>query len=226
MIYGYARISTPKQSIERQIQNIKSQDASAAIYKETYTGTTTDRPEWQRLLRKVKSGDTIIFDEVSRMSRNAAEGFETYTELYQKGVELVFIKEPHINTSVYRKAVETKLEGVGNEIADTLIEAVNKVMQIVQRQQIEAAFDTAEKEVEYLHKRTSEGVRRAMAEGKQVGRQEGSTVETKKAAAAKALIRKHSKDFGGSLSDAECMRLIGVARNTFYKYKREIKEGH
>lgn len=226
MIYGYARISTPKQSIERQIQNIKSQDASAAIYKETYTGTTTDRPEWQRLLRKVKSGDTIIFDEVSRMSRNAAEGFETYTELYQKGVELVFIKEPHINTSVYRKAVETKLEGVGNEIADTLIEAVNKVLQIVQRQQIEAAFDTAEKEVEYLHKRTSEGVRRAMAEGKQVGRQEGSTVETKKAAAAKALIRKHSKDFGGSLSDAECMRLIGVARNTFYKYKKEIKEGH
>lgn len=224
-VYGYARISTYKQNIERQISNILRQDSNAVIIKETYTGTTAERPAWQKLLRNVKAGDTIIFDEVSRMSRNAAEGFEAYTELYQKGVELVFIKEPHINTSVYRKAVETKIEGVGDEIADTLIEAINKVIRIVQRKQIEAAFDTAQKEVDYLHKRTSEGVKRAQAEGKTVGRKEGSKIETKKAAEQKKIILKHSKDFGGSLNDTECIKQTGLSRNTFYKYKRELKEG-
>lgn len=222
-VYGYARISTGKQNIERQIANIKRENDDAIIITETFTGTTTERPAWNKLLKAVKPGDTIIFDEVSRMSRNAAEGFELYTELFNKGVQLVFIKEPHINTEVYRKALESKLDGVGNEVADTLIEAVNKVLQIVQRQQIEAAFETAEKEVEYLHRRTSEGVRRAQAAGKQVGRKEGVKVETKKAKEQKAVILKHSKEFNGTLNDAECIKLTGLSRNTYYKYKRELK---
>lgn len=57
------------------------------------------------LLKVVKAGDTIVFDEVSRMGRTADEGFELYKELYEKGVELVFLKEPHINTEVYKKAM-------------------------------------------------------------------------------------------------------------------------
>lgn len=223
-VYGYARISTGKQNIERQIANIKRENETAAIITETFTGTTNERPAWNKLLKAVKPGDTIIFDEVSRMSRNAAEGFELYTELFNKGVQLVFIKEPHINTEVYRNALESKLDGVGNEVADTLIEAVNKVLQIVQRQQIEAAFETAEKEVEYLHRRTSEGVRRAQAAGKQVGRKEGVKIETKKAKEQKAVIFKHSREFNGSLNDAECIKLTGLSRNTYYKYKRELKQ--
>lgn len=225
MIYGYARVSTAKQNIERQIENIRQQDGTAIIFAETYTGTTSDRPEWQKLLKVVKGGDTIIFDEVSRMSRDATEGFKTYTELFNKGVTLAFIKEPHINTEVYKNAFEAKLEGVGDEIADIMIAAVNQVLQVVQRQQIEKAFETAQKEVDYLHRRTSEGVKRAQAAGKQVGRKDGSRIETKKAKEQKQVIKKHSKDFGGTLSDTECRTLTGLSRNTFYKYKRELKEG-
>ena len=77
MIYGYVRVSTDKQNIDRQIRNILAVDASAKIYQEIFTGTkTTGRHEFQKLLNKVQSGDTIIFDSVSRMSRNASEGFE------------------------------------------------------------------------------------------------------------------------------------------------------
>lgn len=65
---------------------------SAILYEEAYTGTKIDRPKFKTLLRLVKPGDTIVFDEVSRMSRNAEEGFELYKELYDKGVELVFLK--------------------------------------------------------------------------------------------------------------------------------------
>ena len=73
MIYGYVRVSTDKQNIDRQIRNILAVDASAKIYQEIFTSTkTTGRHEFQKLLNKVQSGDTIIFDSVSRMSRNAS----------------------------------------------------------------------------------------------------------------------------------------------------------
>ena len=64
------------------------------------SGKTDDRPQFQRLLKKVKVGDTIVYDEVSRMSRNAEEGYRDYQELYKKEIELVFIKEPQINTAI------------------------------------------------------------------------------------------------------------------------------
>lgn len=225
-VYGYARVSTRQQHLERQIDNIRRENPDAIIFLEKYTGTKADRPEWQKLLRVVKPGDMIIFDEVSRMSRNATEGFEEYKRLFDGGVDLVFLKEPHINTSVYRSALESKIDNVGDEIADTMIAAVNQILQILQRKQIETAFEAAQKEVDFLHKRISEGVKRAQASGKDVGRKSGAKVETRKAREQKQVILKHSRDFGGSLTDAECIRQTGLSRNTFYKYKRELRDGY
>ena len=68
MRYGYCRISRPKQSIERQVRNIKTQYPDAVIVQEVFTRTRMDRREWQKLMKRVKTGDTIIFDSVSRMS--------------------------------------------------------------------------------------------------------------------------------------------------------------
>ena len=76
--YGYCRKSQQKQNIERQIRNIKAEYPNAVIVQEAYTGTTIDRKEWNKLYKAVKAGDTIIFDSVSRMSRNAVEGFTAY----------------------------------------------------------------------------------------------------------------------------------------------------
>ena len=89
MIYGYARISRKEQSVERQIRNIKAEYPTAVILKEAYTGTKMDRPEWTKLHKKVKSGDVIVFDSVSRMSRNADEGVEMYFELYENSIQLI-----------------------------------------------------------------------------------------------------------------------------------------
>ena len=58
----------------------------------------------------------------------------------------------------------------------------------------------------------------------QIGQKPGAKLITKKSIEAKKQIRKYSKDFDGQLSDVECMRMIGLARNTYYKYKRELKE--
>ena len=77
-MYGYCRISQKKQSIERQIRNIKATYPEAVIIQEANTGTTINRKEWNKLYSKVKAGDTIVFDSVSRMSRNADEGITAY----------------------------------------------------------------------------------------------------------------------------------------------------
>ena len=74
-IYGYVRISTPKQNIERQIRNIRAAYPSALIVQDEYTGTKMTRPNWTKLYHRLNDGDMVIFDSVSRMSRDAEDGF-------------------------------------------------------------------------------------------------------------------------------------------------------
>lgn len=222
--YGYCRISQKKQSIERQIRNIKTAYPEAIIIQEAYTGTSIDRKEWNKLFKKAKEGDTIIFDSVSRMSRNAEEGFEAYEELFTKGVELIFLKEPHINTATYKNAINNSIPLTGTNV-DFILDGINKYLMTLAKEQIIIAFNQAEKEVEDLHQRTKEGIQTARLNGKQIGLTTGTKLTTKKSIAAKEIIKKHSKDFCGTLDDSEVITLTGLARNTYYKYKRELKEG-
>ena len=222
MIYGYCRISTNKQNIERQVRNIRREYPNAKIIKEVYTGTKIDRIEFNKLLKIVKQGDTIVFDSVSRMSRNAEEGFKLYQELFDKGVELVFIKEQHINTSTYKKALSNNIE-LTNTNVDFILDGINKYLMALAKEQIILAFAQAEKEVQDLHQRTKEGIETARLNGKQIGQRPGIKLTTKKSIKAKEDIVKYSKDFKGSLADVDVMKLIGISRNSFYKYKRELK---
>lgn len=243
IIYGYARVSTPKQKLKRQTDNINNAYPAAVIVTEEYTGTRIDRPAFTKLLEQIakerKRGNavTLVFDEVSRMSRNAEEGFSLYQKLYSEGVELVFLKEPHINSAVYRDRAKKQIDAMtattGSAATDKFIQAVIEALNVyamdLVQEQIKLAFIQAEKEVQYLRKRTKEGIQKAREEGKQIGRA-GAAIEGvdfteyEKATKAKSIILKHSKDFGGTLSDAEVIKLAGCCRNSFYKYKRELKE--
>ena len=221
-IYGYARISTAKQSIERQIRNIEREYPGAIIVQESYTRIKFDRKEWKKLFTKVKAGDILVFDSVSRMSRNAEEGFAVYEELFKRGVSLVFLKEHHIDTDTYRKALESSVPMTGTAV-DCILRGVNQYLMALAKEQIRLAFDQAEKEVEDLHQRTREGIQTARLNGKQIGQREGARLTTKKSLEMKPIILQHCKDFGGSLSDIEIMKLTGLARNTYYRYKAELK---
>nr|WP_297768521.1 recombinase family protein [uncultured Butyrivibrio sp.] len=223
MKYGYCRISTSKQNIERQVRNIKEKFPDAIIVKEAYTGTKIERPEFSKMLRMLKMGDTVVFDSVSRMSRDAEDGFKLYQSLYEQGVMLIFLKEPHINTEVFKAAANNKIKMTGTN-ADIILEAVNKYLMVVAREQIRIAFEQAEKEVLDLHQRTKEGIETARLNGKQIGQKTGIKLNVKKKSPSKEKILRYSKDFDGVLSDLECMKLVGVSRNTFYKYKRELKQ--
>ena len=222
--YAYLRISRQSQSIDRQRRNVLAYGVlEKHIYEEAYTGTKiVGRKKWNELVKKVKPNDVIVFDSVSRMSRNAQEGVQEYMSLYERGVELVFIKEPHINTETYKQALGNNIALTGDDVDDILI-GVNKYLKKLATKQIELAFQQAEKEVTDLQQRTREGIETARREGKQIGQVKGSKLVTKKSLEAKAKIKKYHKDFGGVLErDEEVWTLCGISRNSYYKYKREI----
>ena len=228
--YAYCRVSTTHQKIARQITNITAIYPKAMIIREFYTGTKQDRPNWNKLMAQIKTGDTIVFDSVSRMSRNAEEGFRDYKMLYERGVHLVFLNEPLINTSVFDSTRNNLLNiniETGNAAVDSFfkgnIELINNFMMTLAEEQIKAAFDQAEKEVTDLHSRISQGIREAKKNGTQIGLTKGTSLTTKKSIECKAIIKKHSKDFGGSLEDPDVIKLCGCSRNSYYKYKKEIK---
>ena len=223
-IYGYARISRPTQKIERQIQNIIREYPNASIKQEAYTGTKIEgRKEFKKLLDIVKAGDTIIFDSVSRMSRNADEGVKTYFELFEKGVNLIFLKEHYIDTDVYAENMKDKIELQGTD-EDEIFKGLNNYFRKLAERQIRIAFEQAQKEVDDLHVRTSEGMREAKRKGKQIGQVAGATLNVKKKEPIKAEIKAKSKDFEGTYTDKDLMKVLGIARNTYYKYKKELAE--
>lgn len=230
MIYGYCRISRKTQNIERQIRNIKSYEPTAKIVSEAFTGTKMQgRKELDKLIKVLQDGDTVIFDSASRMSRNQEEAIELYEYLFNKNINLVFLKEPHINTETFKKALDNQIKldlSTGNDATDKLvneiIEALNRYTIELAKEQIKLVFAQAEKEVNDLHQRTSEGMLTAKLNGKRIGTQKGDKLITKKSIKTKEIIKKHSKDFDGTLTDKEVMLLAKVSRNTYYKYKREL----
>lgn len=230
--YGYCRISTKHQSIERQVRNILKAYPDADIRKEAYTGTKLEgRRAFEKILKEVQSGDTIVFDSVSRMSRNASEGVTLYERLYNDGIELVFLKEPHVNTSVYREALQKQQANyikvdTGDTPTDTFINSILEALQTFQmdlaKKQVEIAFQQSEKEVTDLRQRTKEGIETARRNGKQIGQEKGKTLHIKKKAQAKRVIKRHNKAFGGTLTNEQTWTLAGISKMTFYKYRDEI----
>lgn len=232
MIYGYCRISRRTQNIERQIRNIQEAYPSALLIQEAYTGTKVEgRKEFEKLLKKVKPGDTIVFDSVSRMSRNAEEGFNQYKKWYDNHIELVFLKEPSINTAVTRRTLENRINitvDTGKASTDkffsTIVEAMNQLQMDNVYERIKEAFDQSQKEVDDLHKRTSEGIETARKAGKQIGQKPGTKFHIKKKKPIMDEIRRKSRDFDGSYTDADLIKILDVSRNTYYKYKKELSQ--
>lgn len=260
-IYGYVRVSTLEQNKERQIKNILDQYPKAVIMTEEYTGKTMDRPVWSKLYPKLKKGDVIVFDEVSRMSRNAEEGFKVYQELFEKGCQLIFLKEPYLNTDVFSGQIQRATVKTGKDYLD---QGLKIILMGVAEEQIKIAFEQSQAETDLRAQRAGEGIAEAKKhneelevlypdtykdhpEYSQIGREKGDKLTIKKAEPIKALIRKYSRDFEGTLSDMELLGVLStktvkipnkkrsgkveereisakLSRNTLYKYKKEMRE--
>lgn len=92
MIYGYARVSTKGQakdgnSLENQIETLK-ENGAVEIYTDSFTGTKTDRPEFNKLLNKLKEGDTLMVTKLDRFARSMTQGSELINQLIDKGIKV------------------------------------------------------------------------------------------------------------------------------------------
>lgn len=87
MKYGYARVSTVNQDLEAQVQALEKEGCDV-IYKEKFTGTRKDRPEFQKLLKELKEGDTLVVTKLDRFARSAVDGISTIKELFDRGVKV------------------------------------------------------------------------------------------------------------------------------------------
>ena len=170
---------------------------------------------------------------LSRMSRNAEESFQDYKRLYETGINLVFLNEPLINTSVFENSKCNLLSisiKTGNEVIDDYFKGnvalINNLLMTLAEEQIKSAFKQSEKEVTDLHSRISQGILEAQKNGTQIGLTKGTTLTTKKSLDCKAIIQKHSKGFGGSLDDPDIIKLCGCSRNSYYNTREKLNLNH
>lgn len=237
-IIGICRKSRANQNIERQVRNILNKYPNARIIKITCSGAKViGYKDFEKVIKEVKENKKnknykLVFDSASRMSRDSEGGCELYEDLFNHNVSIEFLKEPQINTDVFRKTLNNQIElqaKTGNEATDklinTVIQALNDYTIALVKEQIKKVFDEAETELKNIHQRTSEGLLTAKLNGKRVGTPKGTKLTTKKSIQAKEIIIKHYKVFGnGTLNATETMKLAGIDKNTFYKYKRELLE--
>lgn len=215
--FKYMRISTKeergKQKYNRQEKAIDTYARENGIefvaeFKEDESGKDFDnRKEWQRLEKLLQSGDTVIFKDISRFTREAENGYAKYMELLEKGINLVFLDNPTVNTDYIKELLNVAEQQ--NLIAKISLENTIKLLLYVE-------LDRAEQERLILINRIKAGI---TASGKKQGRKEG--VPIKLSETLKEDIREYLKD--RNITKAEVMKKHNISRNTLIKYIDLVK---
>ncbi len=217
--FAYERISTQE---ERNKQKYTRQEKALAkyaesneieytlIFKEDVSGKNfEDRKQWQKLESLLKPGDTIVFKDITRFTREAERGYEKYMELLKNDINLVFLDNTTISTSYIRELLHVAEQQ--DLVAKVSLEGTVKVLLIVE-------LDRAEKERTILIKRTKDGL---AASNKKSGRKIGKI--DKLTSDLKDDIQLYLKD--RSISQVSLMKKYDISRNTLKKYANLVKEG-
>lgn len=217
--YFYLRISTKesndKQSFQRQYKSLetfaKENDfkfTDRYIYKDDVSGSTFDRLEWKELESNLREGDTIVFKEISRFTREAENGYIKYMELMNKGINLVFIDNPTVSTDYIKNL--TSVANSMNLVTKTALEGTIKLLLIVE-------LDRVQQEREIIVKRIKQGI---MASDKKSGRKQGQL--DKMSDELREDIKLFIND--RNIKQVDLMKKHNISRNTLKKYVEMIKK--
>lgn len=125
-IYGYCRVSTRKQldgyGLDVQEKEISEKYESAELYLEQFTGTTTERPIFDEVVKKLTTGDTLVVTKLDRLARNTVEGIEIVQELFKKGVSVHVLNVGLLENTSMGKFFLTTLFAVAEMERNTILE--------------------------------------------------------------------------------------------------------
>ena len=124
-IFGYARVSTEQQNLDRQLDALRKYGCDI-IYNEKMTGTKRDRPELAKMLDRMTEGDTVVIESLSRLGRSTKDLIEL-TELFQsKGVHLVSLKESIDTSTSTGKLLFTLMSAIAQFERDVTADRTNE----------------------------------------------------------------------------------------------------
>lgn len=202
MIYGYCRVSTKHQNLQRQIDALVKYGINQRfIFTDKYTGKTLDREGLNELLIILKPGDTLVVKEIDRLGRNRKETKELIISLIKKEIELVCLDMPYLKEFIIDKIRENGgfLEIMANALLDVILEV-------------------AEQERKKIVGRTSEGRKRAIQDGRKFGRKAKISLNKFKEYYEKFLKRE--------MKAIEVQKELGISKQCYYNYITLLKKGN
>lgn len=195
MNYGYARVSTTGQKLDRQLEDLKKNVIDYKhIYADKESGKDFNRTNYIKMVKKLKPGDVLFIKTIDRLGRNYNMILEEWRILTkQKGVDIVVIDMPLLDTRIKGKNL------VGKFISDVVLEVLSFV---------------AENERETLRQRQKEGIRIAKAKGVKFGRPSVNPPDN-----FLHIVKDYKQ---GIISTKDAIKLSGLSKGTFYRKMRMI----
>ncbi len=198
MIYGYCRVSTKHQSLQRQLDTlIKYGISQRFIFSDKYSGKTLDREGLNELLSVLKSGDSIVVKEIDRLGRNRKETKELILHFIKNDIELICLDMPYLKEFIINKIKEN--EGFMEIMANALLDVI---------------LEVAEQERKKIVHRTTEGRKKALSTGTKFGREQKVSIEVFKEYYQKYLARE--------MKAMDVQKALGISKQSYYNYARQI----
>ena len=118
-VFGYARVSTEAQNLDRQLDALEKYGVDM-IYNEKMSGTKKNRPELTKLLDRITEGDTVVVESLSRLGRSTKDLIELTETFQSKGVNLVSLKEAIDTNSPTGKLLFTLMSAIAQFERDVI----------------------------------------------------------------------------------------------------------
>ncbi|MHB0802131.1 recombinase family protein [Bacillus thuringiensis] len=196
--FGYVRVSSKDQNEERQIENMKYLGIEDRdIFIDKMSGKNMKRENYQMLKRLARTGDTIVFDSLTRLGRSMNDVLEEFRYFEKQRINLQFIKEPFINVNYN-----------GETTNDVIQQAVQKATLTIL-----SAF--AQKERQDIKQRQAEGIALAKKKGKHLGRPPVQITDQ--------FMEAYREWQSGEITAVGAMRKYHIKRSSFYKLVKEYE---
>lgn len=223
--FGYCSSGCSRPQFDKQVDSINHSYPSAIIIKELYSKTMTDRTELKKLMSQLEKDDTLIVHSMDRLSRNAAELFHYYKELADRGVNMIFINQPYMNTDVYLTVYQEMISQSPAPDHPVIKASLEQLLAAQISKVLEKSWDDLQSQRSHM----KESYEHARAVEKEKGAVRGKRYESRKSFMVKELIRKYNQNYDGLMNDLQTMEQIRsemgtISRNTYYKYKKELME--